>query len=205
MKKIAERYINVPNEVVYPYVNWERYSKIKADLNSKNIVSIGNASYYRGTDILIDSFLKLNRSYNNKLYIVGRKQIKLKELEDNPDKIKVTGRTDPIPYLSKCGLYINASRHDSFGINILEAMAAGIPPIITTHCGASEVLSKISKNLIVAPAASEIIKAVLWLNKDMKRKKVLSKKCIKLSKKFSKETSMKNFKEKFYKLLLKVK
>jgi glycosyltransferase involved in cell wall biosynthesis len=199
-QNISKRYMQVPNYVVYPYCDTEKYLKYNADITSRNIAFFGYLVKLKAIDLLIDAFLKLNKKYNNKLYLIGGIVDKMKEIEENKNNpnIIVTGWTDkPQEYLKKCGTYINPARKEAFGINILEAMCMGIPPIVSENCGAAEIVKKISPNLIIKTDRDEIIKRFEWVNSDLKRKKLFSIVCKKEARKYTKEKSVKEFKKAF--------
>jgi glycosyltransferase involved in cell wall biosynthesis len=203
-QNISKKYMKVPNYVVYPYCDTEKYLKYNADITSRNIAFFGYLVKLKSIDLLIDAFLKLNKKYRNKLYLVGGVVDKMKEIEENrenPDVI-ITGWTDrPWEYLKKCGTYINPARKEAFGINILEAMCMGIPPIVSENCGAAEIVKKISPNLIIKTEKDEIIKRFEWVNKDLRIKKGLSLACKAEAKKYTKRKSIDNFKKSFSELL----
>lgn len=189
-----------PSEIAYPYMNKNELFKIKPDFKSSNIFLIG-ARYEKGTDVVIDVFKKLKEKIpDTTLTVIGRGDYYIK-------KVKEVGgyapgfQADVAPYFKKAGIYINLSRHDSFGINILESMASGIPPFISDRCGAKDVIKKIDKRLIVPLNPDEIVKRITWLKSDRKRFDELSRKCRKEAAKFTKEKSVREFKEKFYKLI----
>lgn len=219
VKGLAEKYTNIPHSICYPFVNYEKWSKVKVDLKDKNISTIANYCTFRGSDLLLKVFLKLEKQDKNlHLTIIGRKAeyipdelykhiphyIKPGPLEIdywlNEDyyigqeywkHVNITGRVDnPENYLT--GTYINTARHDSFGINILEAMAAGVPPIVSECCGAKELLPK---ELICKCNVNDIIKKYKWLNSDIERKTRLGKACKMIAQSFTKERSIRMFKE----------
>lgn len=199
MKNLAEKYTDAPNEVVYPFIDIKAFTAIKTKLKSKNICAIGMGSA-KGTKRLLEVFKKYKKVYpDSKLFILGQWP---KGDTKPPKKIKSVeypGFANPVTYLKKCGVYINASTHESFGANILEAMAAGIPPIITQNCGAREIVEKIDPELIAKADVEDIYKKTikLILNKNLLN---LSKKARKLAKGFSIEKSKKDFKKTFNEL-----
>jgi UDP-glucose:(heptosyl)LPS alpha-1,3-glucosyltransferase len=58
-----------------------------------------------------------------------------------PDRVKLLGgREDVRPYYAAADCFILPSRYDPFPNTVLEAMAMGLPAIVSTRCGAAEVI-----------------------------------------------------------------
>jgi glycosyltransferase involved in cell wall biosynthesis len=198
MKNLSEKHTKVPNKVVYPFCEAERFTKVNPK-HTQNICSIGIGTNTKGTDILLDAFRDINKKIPNaKLIVCGNKD-SLKGM-NIPDNCIFPGIVDPAPHLENSGLYINASRHESFGVNILEAMNAGIPAIVSNRCGAAELIEQIDSSLIVEPSAKEIAKKSIALLKNPEQRIVLGKKSRKIAKKYSKTKSVASFKKIFTEL-----
>jgi glycosyltransferase involved in cell wall biosynthesis len=120
----------------------------------------------------------------------------LKRLQD----VEILGYSDLSTIFSSCSVLLNSSRHDSFGVAILEAMAAGVIPVITENCGAKELLVKADRKLIRAVDAKDLAEGVIGVFKR-KDKVGLSKKLRKISAQYTKEKSCKQFKQVFERLV----
>jgi len=58
-----------------------------------------------------------------------------------PERVKfLGGREDVRPYYAAADCFILPSRYDPFPNTVLEAMAMGLPAIVSTRCGAAEVI-----------------------------------------------------------------
>ncbi len=200
VKDISEKYIDVPNFVVNPGIN-KKFFKVNANYNSGNIAhGLSAIRKQKGSDLVIEAFEKIKKS--NKLYLIGPKK---DVIIPDDSKIILTGWTDhPEEYLKKCSIFVNPARTEPFGMNIIEAMAAGFAPIISKNCGAKEAVEKLDKKLIIKPTVSEIIKAINWLN-ESNRKEVLGKKAKIIAKKYMKEESIKRFRKTFFELVKEIK
>ena len=135
VKTLALKYTNIPHIVVYPYVDYKKWCKIKVNLDSPDIAYIGNICRFRGQDLLLEAM----KGEKMNIKLIGREAEELNYIPSNVSVTKVRVE-NPEDYLKSVGNYINSSRHDSFGINVLESMAAGIPPIVSTNVGAKEIL-----------------------------------------------------------------
>jgi glycosyltransferase involved in cell wall biosynthesis len=194
VKSLAEKVTKIPHVIAYPYVDYKKWSKVKTNLNNPDIVYIGNICHFRGTDLLLDAF-KNDKDINIKLIGRWSENIPLsRNVSMTMKRVK-----NPEKYMSGIGNYINPSRHDSFGINVLEAMAMGLAPIVSENVGAKEILPK---ELIAKLNPKDIRRKYINLNKNGHRKKHLAKVCKMMAKTFTKKASMDDFKsgvlEKYY-------
>ena len=201
-KEFADKCLQVPNEVFSLGIK-EKFFSLKADLTQKTIGALlCTLTYLKGVDIALKSFNKLENGY--KLLLMGPLKENIQELREYQDnhQVTVTGWTEePEKNLLKCGTYINPARFEPFGLNIIEAMAVGIPPIVTHFCGAKEAVEKVSKDLVVAPEASQIAAKIKWLNSDLARKQQLGEKSRLIAADYTEEKSISSFKKAFNNLL----
>ena len=209
MIELAKKQINTPHMLVYPYVDKKNFENVFVDLTDTDVSSIGNACNFRGGDLLIDFSIEhnipiriigrpaeLSRFHRSVASYPGKKPPILPGYDEDyfgfyKPQIEITGRVEHenIPLLLS-GTYINPSRHDSFGINVLESMICGIPPIVTEGVGAKELLPK---ELICKTSVKSIYDRYKWLNSNMRRKKVLGMKCREIALKFTKLRSLQMF------------
>ena len=196
MKKLADPYIQSPHKMVYPYCDVKKFSKIKSKYQSADICSIGTGITTKGTDILFEVFAHYKKKFpKSKLYVCGSREW-IKHLKA-PKDVVLPGLVDPKSYLAKSGIYINTSRHESFGVNIVEAMCSGFAPLVTDRCGTAEIVQKIDPKLVTSLDPKEIAMKAVTLQKNIMRKKELGKKAKKLGIQFTKEKSIKGFKKAF--------
>ena len=199
IKEIADKAHKVPNYVVNPYVG-AKFFNVKSR-GGNNLIQIGGLRDGKGTDLLLKTFDLVRKKLHNKLICAGpvlEKQY-AKAYQDN--HITVTGWTDkPEIFLAQAGYYVNLSRHDSFGVSVLEAMAAGVIPIVSEQCGAKDVVRQLDTGLIVPLDPKRAAQAILSLEKNPKKKQELSVKGRILAKTYTREKCMKQFLLAFTKL-----
>lgn len=180
------------------------YLNVQADMNSINGCFIGpHLNTKKGVDILIDVFSALPHQEQRKLFLIGNvhEPVVQKKLNGKPNII-VTGRVPrPEDYLKQCGLYLNLARFEPAGINILEAMAAGIPPIVSRMCGFASLVEKVSPKLVVPLNKERIVKTILWLERSGKKSR-LGQRAKRLVRPFTPQHSVRDFQKKFAQLLL---
>ena len=166
---------------------------------SKNIVFVGAHSPNKGYDRLIEAF-KLLEGYN--LYMIGSCAEKI---TDKLPGLHVFGYVPSLkPYLSRCSIYVHPAYFESFGISVLEAMSAGLIPIVTKQTGVSEVLVKNGLSSLVVPGNKPemLAKKIADVqNYSLDKKKSISAKCRKIVRDdFLEERGIQKFREAFTKL-----
>lgn len=123
----------------------------KLGINRENFVllSVGELNKNKNHEVIIKAIGKLSDS-NIKYLIVGsghldkylKKLIFKLELQDN---VKLLGFRSDIPYLLKCSdLYVFPSKREGLSVALMEAMAAGLPCIVSNIRGNSDLI-KIDK------------------------------------------------------------
>jgi glycosyltransferase involved in cell wall biosynthesis len=140
MKSLIEKHIDTHIEVVNPFCA-QPFLKNKPDLNSKKIIFIGSfESPNKGYRELLEAFRLLREKDDEwELYMVGKRGTDF--VKDRMPGLHITNFVSSLkPYLSKCSIYVHPAQFEPFGITVLEAMSAGIMPIVTKSTGASEVL-----------------------------------------------------------------
>lgn len=142
--------INV-NEVI----NAARSNAFDKELgNSKVIISVGRLERIKGFDLLIQAFSKLNYP-NTKLLIVGDGRAKqmLQQLTHTlslEQQVIFTGSRNDVPSLLKrADIFALASHTEGLSCSILEAMAAGLPCVVTDVGGNHELITNTQNGFLV--------------------------------------------------------
>ena len=192
IKKDIEKFSKAPVKVVYPYI--VNTFPIKNRKKNNNILFIGEDVEEKGFKYLIEAMKYLP---NFKLYLVGGCYKKIKSKRKN---IYVIGRVKNLrKYFEKCYFYIHPADFEPFGVVVGEAMFAGLIPIITKNVGISELFTKKLKILILNNNNPKTIAKKIKELYNINDKEII-KECKKLSKKLSKQSSIKNFKKAFIEL-----
>lgn len=204
MADMTSKYSSAPRCIVYPYYDKKRFKNAACNLSSSNICSIATARLCKRPDIMIEAFNLFCKKYHeSKLFICdggeygGNGLLKSISILKQANVIipNKTKQINPVPYLKKSGLYINTAEHESFGINILESMVAGIPPVISKFCGAKDLVEQVDPSLVCDLDPNKFADRLIELHQDTKRKSILSKKCKIIANKYTKHYSIGKFKE----------
>lgn len=115
--------------------------------NSKFIIgSLGRLKKEKGYDILIESAKDLDDDIEIRICGEGSERENLEKIirENNlEDKVKLLGHTNDIDkFLGEIDLYIQPSRSEGFGFSVVEAMAKGVPVIVSGRGALEEVVGE---------------------------------------------------------------
>jgi glycosyltransferase involved in cell wall biosynthesis len=113
--------------------------------NAIRMVSVGNPSNHKGTDILLESLCLLGDSIEWNLTLFGRKDHtnNYRKWLDDPflaNRVLLPGIVDQqslaMSYANS-DMYVLSSRVETFGVSMVQAMACGLP-VVATRCGGPE-------------------------------------------------------------------
>lgn len=115
----------------------------------------------KGMDVLIKAFAKSFKNEDVRLVIGGDGSQKqgLKNLSEElhvKDKVEFLGalsRKQVVTWMNKCDSFVLASRHETFGMVYIEALACGKPIIGTYNGGAEGIIN--SQNGLIVPIDDE--------------------------------------------------
>jgi L-malate glycosyltransferase len=135
-------------KVLHNTINLDKYNlDVKSDIMPFSIGFLGILNDNRkGLDLLMEALSEI-KLFDYVLHIggEGKRLEDFKTLAVNfgiDDKCIFHGSVDPkdVPsFMAKCNAFILPSRAESFGVVVIEAMAAGLP-VIATRCGGPEYL-----------------------------------------------------------------
>jgi glycosyltransferase involved in cell wall biosynthesis len=193
-EKFLQEYPNVDSSkvsVIYPGVDIEKFTKLDRQIcryevrqnlgiGMEEIVVIFVSMNYdiKGLDYLMMGLSKFKEKHPKekfKLLIIGksnsRKYISLAEKIGIQDNVLYTG-TIPHDHIAKfylaSDIFSMPSRFDTFGLTVLEAMAASLPVIVSTNVGAKDIVKQGINGFIIdnAKHKDEIADAIelLWNN-----------------------------------------
>jgi glycosyltransferase involved in cell wall biosynthesis len=137
------------------------------------------------------------------LFLVGSccKNVKTKK-----KNVHLEGRVPSLKkYFERCSIYVHPADFEPFGVAPLEAMYAGLIPIISKDVGLGEMFDRKLAGLLVLKSndPQEIAKKVREIY-NLKNKAQIIQKCRDLAKGWTKERSLKLFKKSFSDVMSKI-
>jgi glycosyltransferase involved in cell wall biosynthesis len=137
-----------------------------ASASSFEIVYVGSLAVHKGVPLLIDAFRRLGQA-ELKLRLVGgwgsRGMRRFVQAACAADSRIVVSPGDPLPHLRGASLCVHAAYEDGFGYAPAEALAAGVPVLVSEDTGMKELIGSPRDGLVLptgdADALSEAIEA----------------------------------------------
>ena len=177
-------YLGAPKE------RYDQLTRLQPDLSSKNIVFLSSGpggwrTWYKGLDLMIEAFnLAFKKDKDLSFTIIGDWNISLqRELlakcsSEAKNAIQFVGYINNLDeYLSRGSLYLHCARGDAFPTVVIEAIAAGLIPIVSEWTGSKEIIKITSEELIVPLDKEVIANKIIWfMNLPVSEKEELSKK-----------------------------
>lgn len=170
--------ISADKLVVIPYgCDIEKFYPVSTEKDEIfRIIYVGSLCARKGVIYLIEAFKMLDLD-NIELLIIGKVEEDMKaKIHDLPNGIKIIPyvvNNELINYYSKSSVFVLPSLSDSFSLATLEAMASGLPVIISEHVGAKDFITHGQEGYIVPIRDSESIAhciKTLYLDKSLQKK-----------------------------------
>lgn len=107
-------------------------------------VYTGILSVVKGTPLLLDAFARL-QDPDARLVLVGatgsRGMRRFIEERCRADRRVALAPGDPLPHLAAASVYVHPSYQDGFGYAVSEALACGVPVVVSEDTGAKELVT----------------------------------------------------------------
>ncbi|MDV4150657.1 glycosyltransferase [Clostridium sp. AL.422] len=127
--------------------------KFNINKNKNNVVTFFSLAFLegeKGMDVLLKAFSNYFKSTNTRLIIGGDGSQKdylinlSRELniDKQVDFLGALSREEVFSYMSKCDVFVLASKYETFGVVYIEALASGKPIIGTYNGGAEDIINK---------------------------------------------------------------
>ena len=191
MEKYAEKYIDEEIQVVNPFIpNLEELLESEKEYQeTKEICFVG----YNYPNKNVDSLVEAVKDTEYNLHIVGKGHPEYEQ-----ENVEVHGYVEDLTEIyHKCDLYVQPSDGDAFGIAPLEAMAYGIPAIVTETTGAKKFLGELP-DFFISNSDSESLKTSIekFYSVNFNERQNFAKKSRGNVSGFTEESSLRNFNEK---------
>ncbi|MTJ06727.1 glycosyltransferase family 4 protein [Anabaena sp. UHCC 0204] len=151
--------------VLRPFVDTNRFHPVTKADQVFRVLYVGTIEPRKGVIYLVNAFLQANIP-NSELLIVGgttTRGLKIfmeKTLSQHiniKQEFRDFSQDDPTEIFGKSSVLVLPSVEDGFGLVALEAMASGLPVIVTSQCGAADVVNNGVNGFIVPPRNIEAI------------------------------------------------
>ncbi|WP_338676642.1 glycosyltransferase family 4 protein [Streptomyces sp. SCSIO 30461] len=196
------RILAIPNSVPEPPVP-------PSDGTGRTIVAAGRLAGEKQYDVLIEAFGKVvaeRPDWELRIYGWGNQGDKLRRLADRLglyNCVHFMGPHSPIePEWAKGAIAASTSRHESFGMTLVEAMRCGLP-VVSTDCdyGPREILQDGTDGLLVPVGDVEAVaKALVLLIDDEELRRSMGAAAMRNARRFSPERVAERYEELFAEL-----
>jgi alpha-maltose-1-phosphate synthase len=172
-------------------VNKSKYNENNAD-DKFRVIYVGTILPRKGIRYLIDAFTQLNLK-NSELLLVGYIDEVMKTyiktvLQKTPNIRHVNNipKANLFEYYNQASVFVLPSLADSWGLVVLEAMACGLPVIVTENTGSNEAVIDGENGFILPIRNSELIfQKLLYLHENQEKRLEMSKAAINTSTEFT--------------------
>jgi glycosyltransferase involved in cell wall biosynthesis len=133
----------VPSTVIYNGINLEEFPYKFVTVAVKSLGCMARASYQKGYDLLFTHLIELKKVWPNFIFkIAGPSPSELEIPPELAGNCEVLGEMSPQKFLGMIDLYVSASRWEGMPLAILEAMAYGVPCLLSKVTGHDYFISK---------------------------------------------------------------
>jgi glycosyltransferase involved in cell wall biosynthesis len=153
---------DTPIEIAHPFIQPETYEDIAdvtPDLDSNVAVTVARPWEYKGVDMLVKAWPRVREQFPDaQLHVVGK---------GHPDDygttpgVRVRGYVEDLAdVFAPASLFVQPSRMDTFPVSTLEAMRAGLPPLVTRTAGTRSEAREIDPLFVAGPNPEALARGV---------------------------------------------
>lgn len=177
-----------PIAVAHPIPDLTKFFMVTPSIESPRICFIGALIKVKGADLLPKILLQIRKAIKNaEMYIIGSGPLQPRSSIEGLHYVGHIPREKMSEILLKCSIYLHPARFDAFPASVVEAMAAGLIPIVTEMTGSRDIVKELDPNLIVPVDVNAIAsKVIKILSLDVKEKKRLSERARRIVRTYSK-------------------
>lgn len=212
-KKIIDKTYSLNSQVIYPPVDVASFTPLKKTNTIVSIARFSTLLHAKRQDTLIEAFSRICKDLPDWEFVLAGGAIDpeyVNALKKQAKNLSIRIVTNPsLPQIksllgqakifwSATGFDVDTARHpekvEHFGITVVEAMAAGVVPIVTNAGGHQETVLN-GQTGFLWTNLDELMTYTLQLVKDNKRLELIGKQASVRSKLFSTEIFNANFKK----------
>ncbi len=191
---------DTPIEVAHPFIQPKVYDAlggVSPALDDDVAVTVGRPWRYKGVDMLVEAWPTVRESVPDaELHVVGGGH---PESYAETPGVEVRGYVENLAdAFAPASLYVQPSRMDTFPVSVLEAMRAGLPPLVTETTGTRSEARALSPELVVDPAPEALAAGVVaYFERDGSERRDLSSRARERGATFDAESRTNGFAEAF--------
>jgi glycosyltransferase involved in cell wall biosynthesis len=197
---------DAPIRVAHPYVQPDRHGALldlEPSLGATRAVTVGRRAPYKGVDLLVEAWSSVRRSHPGAgLDVVGAGH---PEAYGDVPGVTVHGYVgdDELPsVLSRASLFVQPSRMDTFPVTTLEAMSAGLAPVVTDRTGTRSEARALDPSLVAEPTVEGLAAAVTgYFERPVRDREWLAAAARERGRTFDRATRIAAFERAFYDVL----
>jgi glycosyltransferase involved in cell wall biosynthesis len=182
-------------EKFFPRYNIHEKAAIreKYGLSEDYLLYVGNLLPHKNVPMLLRAYSDVSREISSDMVIIGYHDKFFKEIERLANELNARNRIRIIKYVEEKDMpliyayskaFVSLSRLEGFGLPLLEAMASGIPAVVSNRCSFPEIAGEAAL-VVNIDNPSEIREAIIRVDRDKEIRRLLSKKGIERAKQFS--------------------
>ena len=142
---------DTPIEIAHPFIQRETYDALGAvdpDIDGNVAVTVARPWEYKGVDMLVNAWPRVREEFPDaELHVVGGGH---PESYAETPGVRVRGYVEDLAdAFEPASLFVQPSRVDAFPVSTLEAMRAGVPPLVTQTAGTRSEAREIDSSLVV--------------------------------------------------------
>jgi len=191
---------DTPIEIAHPFVQQEAYDalgEVEPDLDSNVAVTVARPWEYKGVDMLVEAWPRVREQFPDaQLHVVGK---------GHPDDygttpgVRVRGYVEDLAdAFAPASLFVQPSRMDTFPVSTLEAMRAGLPPLVTRTAGTRSEAREIDPLFVAEPNPEALARGVReYFVRDRDERRRLSTAARERGSRFDPESRKAAFREAF--------
>jgi glycosyltransferase involved in cell wall biosynthesis len=192
------------------YLRRDRYELLRGTtpkLDSPSILFVGNGPsghrvWYKGLDLMLEAFgIACRENPRLRFTIVGEwtsavaGELLRRVGRGSAERVRFVGQDPGIQrYMAESGLYLHCGRGDGWPNTVMEAMCAGLPPLISEWTGGREAVRQVDPELVVPLDPEAVAKRICWyLDLSLSEKKALSDRCRQVCSDYTEELAVPRF------------
>jgi glycosyltransferase involved in cell wall biosynthesis len=161
---------DAPIEVAHPFIQpgtYDTLGAVEPAIESNVAVTVARPWDYKGVDLIVDAWPRVRDAIPDaELHVVGKGH---PESYGDTEGVTVRGFVEDLAdAFDPASLFVQPSRMDTFPVSTLEAMRAGVPPLVTSTAGTRSEARAIDDGLVVdATPASLAAGVVEYFERDV--------------------------------------